>query len=667
MANELFHEPGILPIQMKSLELKKRCEICFTFGMPTNEDYSSKVKISDLVHSSSSGCPTCRLIYNAWLSSRKLASLLGDEKDIHEQEICFFGWGFTAEAKWEGNCTFTRFFITPECRHPALTYLPTSRGYRTIADMSQVQILKGWLNDCLSHPGCAEKWKPTLLPTRVIDVGSENKEPRLYLSRTEETGRYVALSYCWGGKYFIRTTKSTISMRMQNIPLSDFPRTLKEAIIVVRLLGYQYLWIDSLCIIQDDASDWEVESGRMADIYRDAVLTFAASEVVDCDGALLFPDPKGDSKRGGWVIDYQPVTVAALIVDEEGRETKMHTQTEMHGCPPMIRTPPSGFQHRNPCASDQLHWITGTWPLQRRGWTHQEQLLSTRIAHFTKAEIVWECGSAIRCECLRLDDEAGATSDRWDLTKSLQNEILVERFDGWRRMLGSYLLRRLTYPTDRLPALSGLAKRMQSTGGGQYLAGLWRDDIFHELLWHGTPPMAFRTDSKYRGPSWSWASSDEIISHDNLRPYITGSDGVLVTVASEFVDARCEPEGKDLTGRVRSGYIILHGPVFTIQTGQLKQVASTTWEFYLQETASSLGYVSPASSVSLGVALPYEGLPGDTIFHLLLIGETLQHGRGLVLQFKGKDIFERIGTFTTWGLRVLEVIRGAQKRTVKII
>ena len=75
--------------------------------------------------------------------------------------------------------------------------------------------MKGWLNDYVSHPGCAEKWKPTILPTRVIDVGSENQEPSFYLSQTEETGKYVALSYCWGGKDFIRTTESTIAMRMQ--------------------------------------------------------------------------------------------------------------------------------------------------------------------------------------------------------------------------------------------------------------------------------------------------------------------------------------------------------------------------------------------------------------------------------------------------------------------
>lgn len=87
-------------------------------------------------------------------------------------------------------------------------------------------------------------------------------------------------------------------------------------------------------------------------------------------------------------IDYRPVAVAALIVDEEGRETKMHTQIEVHASAPMMQSPPPGFQHRNPCASDDFHFTIRIWPLQRRGWTYEEQLLSSRILHFTKAEIV---------------------------------------------------------------------------------------------------------------------------------------------------------------------------------------------------------------------------------------------------------------------------------------
>lgn len=111
-------------------------------------------------------------------------------------------------------------------------------------------LAKSWLSDCLrNHPQCGIHMVPKL-PRRVIDV--ETGRLRLFITEDGTRGHWVALSHCWGKANTFKTTLKTIESHKRGIEWEELPKTFKDAVIVTRALGVRYLWIDSLCIIQDD-------------------------------------------------------------------------------------------------------------------------------------------------------------------------------------------------------------------------------------------------------------------------------------------------------------------------------------------------------------------------------------------------------------------------------
>jgi hypothetical protein len=152
-------------------------------------------------------------------------------------------------------------------------------------------VLEGWANECVTgHEECRsprssggtgkeEETKPEL-PTRIIDVGIDADGPAVRLVETKgRQEHYVALSHCWGPptKRPLCTTKATFLQHLAGIPVSSLPKTFRDAVAITRLLHLRYLWIDSLCIIQDDRKDWSVEAPRIGTVYSKAYLVIAAS------------------------------------------------------------------------------------------------------------------------------------------------------------------------------------------------------------------------------------------------------------------------------------------------------------------------------------------------------------------------------------------------------
>ncbi|RAQ76627.1 hypothetical protein COH21_012933 [Aspergillus flavus] len=138
------------------------------------------------------------------------------------------------------------------------------------------------------------------LPTRLIHVGDEQHEPRLVVSRMHPpfllknegwNSRYIALSYCWGSRteaeQQLKTTTDSFKSHMQRIPIEALPQTLLDALSVCRALGVPYLWVDVLCIIQGDKSDWERESANMANVYSHSFLTVCAAQGDSCQSGFL--------------------------------------------------------------------------------------------------------------------------------------------------------------------------------------------------------------------------------------------------------------------------------------------------------------------------------------------------------------------------------------------
>lgn len=176
--------------------------------------------------------------------------------------------------------------VSQEWDIPFLTAVP---GQPTLHDYT-IRAEK-WLNQCLSHHRRTCPPISQVLPTRVIDVGDCFHRPKIYESLPGEKGAYCALSYCWGLDQAFTITSSTLQDRKVAFHLDDVPKTIRDAIYFTRSLRIKYLWVDSLCIVQDSTEDWEHEAARMCTVYSCAVITFAA---VDSPGSNtgLFLDGK---------------------------------------------------------------------------------------------------------------------------------------------------------------------------------------------------------------------------------------------------------------------------------------------------------------------------------------------------------------------------------------
>lgn len=149
------------------------------------------------------------------------------------------------------------------------------------------EISKAWLKHCdISHQSCAIPSGEPALPSRVIDVGNGTTDPYL-LCTDGRRAKYSALSYCWGETDTLQATTKSLAQLQARISPQLLPTTLRDAIYATRQLGIQYLWIDALCIVQDDAEDWACEAVRMREIYANASVTLSANDACDSSEGLF--------------------------------------------------------------------------------------------------------------------------------------------------------------------------------------------------------------------------------------------------------------------------------------------------------------------------------------------------------------------------------------------
>lgn len=189
-------------------------------------------------------------------------------------------------------------------------------------------------------------------------------------------GRYTALSYCWGAEEELRqrpnlrTTLATYASMTSGIPIQDLPLTLRQAVWVTVCLGQMYIWIDSICIIQDSPSDWAAEALKMATVYATSAVTIIAASSTSChSGFFSMADNKQDGL--GHLLDV--------------------------GIPPPLTLHATGssFEH----SRGGFHCFPGRDPIDKRGWTFQEEQLSTRYIKFTSTDLQWECRAGTTCLC----------------------------------------------------------------------------------------------------------------------------------------------------------------------------------------------------------------------------------------------------------------------------
>ncbi|KAG7045456.1 het domain-containing protein [Colletotrichum scovillei] len=430
----------------------------------------------------------------------------------------------------------------------------TSKG--TDSD-SALDTIKSWIDICLgsSHGFCESPEEP-LLPSRVLDVGHDKDVIRLIDSKSQHAN-YTALSHCWGRKQIITSTKATLAQRQTGIRLTELSNTFRDAVLLTRRLGIKYIWIDSLCIIQDCKSDWEAESAKMADVYSNAYLTIAATQSHDGDGGLFvnapdfevsdttLPTTSGDPYRLFFRrrVDHHLEVVTVVVTADQG-------------------DPTSSFH-----------------PLLTRAWVYQERMLSTRVLHFGPHEIFFECRSDLFCECGRIQYYGSSDSVPIAITKLLHSSALDSEMEGydwadvasyfiarlWRTLITSYTALDLTMISDRLPAIGGLAKHMAARRKSTYLAGIWKDTINDDLLWIIPTTLKNPRPSPRTAPTWSWASVDSSVDvwdavffWDPDLDYEEDSRG-LYEHNSTVVDCQVTPSGVDNYGGIAHGLLRISG------------------------------------------------------------------------------------------------------------
>jgi len=327
-----------------------------------------------------------------------------------------------------------------------------------------------WLEKCSQeHEECAESHQASVpLPTRVIDVGNTSTLPRLHVSEVGELGRWVALSYCWGGvSNFTLDAGSSESLR-SGIPLSDLPPTLRDAVVVTRSLGVRYLWIDSLCIFQDDIEDWAAEAPKMGDVYSGAIVTLAATSAdTVMDGFLDKREPHFNCP-----IPWRPLGTSTLTEDSSP-------------CHVFLRAPLDGF-------TDQQKRDSSRWA--NRGWTFQEGLLSNRLLCYTTGRMIWHCQAGMDIEAAGRDNTDFSLFSQLkravhqsksldDPEASPEESLTAKTYQVWYKLVEGYTKRQLTFDKDRLPAIAAIAQSLHAQVSDQYLAGLWKGDLLYGLLW----------------------------------------------------------------------------------------------------------------------------------------------------------------------------------------
>lgn len=377
---------------------------------------------------------------------------------------------------------------------PDLSHRPS----RDIFSASHLDLIRQWRNDCVNtHELCRQTTRNGLLPTRVLEIklGKDGTHDVTLIKNSGALrGDYACLSYCWGDELKGRTTTKNIATFEEKVDLKEIPHTVADAITLCGKLGFQYLWVDRLCIIQDDEGDWSREASRMSQVYSNSALTITtpicgtASESFEANRRLGSPCTWNQSTRfslpSGNKGQRQLIAIGRSMTRQQG--------------PCFLEESWKQFTDKESPKSDI--WIT-------RAWTFQEWLLSPRVLHIHEWTI-WDCFKASGNEVYR---------------RSLgPNQMPRQSWDSrfsWEHIVEEYSKRQISFAKDRLPALAGLAARHAERTKHTYLAGMWLEDMPYSLLWRlrlfgFDPDMPKPKDSGCGGaniPSWSWASSSEPI------------------------------------------------------------------------------------------------------------------------------------------------------------
>ncbi|OPB40553.1 heterocompatibility domain protein [Trichoderma guizhouense] len=438
-----------------------------------------------------------------------------------------------------------------ECLFPTIPIGVLNLPSRTDSEASLEWVLEK-LRHCDNSHECHQKNSDSTgaRPQRILDIGfTDNDHVRLRSFDTNdvEIPKYACLSHCWGASKPSSTTTANLSSQKRGISWSTLPPLFQDTIKYVRRLGISLLWIDSLCIIQDDKEDWRKEAAKMASVYQNAYLVISASKSFG----------SGDSLFGE--------------VNEQLKPSIIPVPSLGQGSAVCFR---KSFAHM-PGYMDQKLAKPSLLPTFNRGWIFQERLLSSRILHFGPQELSWECLQDSACQCIG-HYASSATVDPVDMVhtmaalrmlnpKAVFNQNYWQKLYGtqkvkaWHMIVEDYTRLHLTFESDLFPAISGIAKRFQSSLGSEYVAGMWTKSLIDDLAWHkestagdSTKQIEWNQRPKaWRAPTWSWGAVRGPVEFLDI--------GTGTSALCEVEEVKCSTYQSDPTGELQDGHLLLRG------------------------------------------------------------------------------------------------------------
>jgi hypothetical protein len=469
-------------------------------------------QVSHFEKSAASGCHMCSLfvtIFRQWDDTLtkpgvSLAVFINPEATVLKVRLLTSYFGRT-----EGSVEFGSGHIdivigeADASNNAWKQYLPNQRLPVTTASVHCLSWAEGMIHQCLStHSRCGVADNESLiLPTRLIHIVRATESSCVVAKVVETEGltpnttAYATLSYCWGTGSYLKLTRKTEAQLRIDIPISQLPKSCRDAIDICCYLGIEYLWIDALCIVQDSDEDWIHEVKSMCSVYRNCMVTIAAS------GAQ-------ESSEGCFAYRNPLMTADCSLGSDE------------HGAQYVAR----------PEIKDRYRANIDGSALNRRGWAFQERLLSPRTIYFGET-VTWEC-----CELYEDEDYAGKArylpeklgrdvfkgiSKKDSLSAAAQywperlvhpirasadqiHPMIHEVWEFWDYIMREYQQTKFTFAGDRLAAITGIVECIEKRTGLTSFAGLWAIGTWvypHQLLWRCGGGTGYKTNN--RAPTWS--------------------------------------------------------------------------------------------------------------------------------------------------------------------
>jgi len=407
---------------------------------------------------------------NVWLSNHYILDRpqYGPDAGIYANEFCF------------------RHVVPHDPSDGSEARLRPTAFWDSTGSAETISQIVGWLERCtVHHDLCNLRPETAWMPSRLLEVTEESGILSVHLRDRSQLqfGPYITLSHCWGttGTQNLQLTTKSLKSFQDGVAVSTLRPTFRDLANMAWRLGLRLMWVDCMCIVQDDDQDWKRESALMGKVYANSWLNVSATAAgIDCSGLFA-------SRNGSRPMDY------------------FHTQYDKYGETATweVTTSEIWFDEVEDAAVNQ------------RAWVLQERILSPRIVHMSKSMAFWECRTLQASEVFPYGDLPDEESlNNYGQLKRLycqsRSADVYDVRDNWGLLLFRYTMCGLTFETDRLIALSGIASEIYNRTRCDYVAGLWSSQLPVDLLWRVDNPGPTRLEF-YIAPSWSWASVKGLI------------------------------------------------------------------------------------------------------------------------------------------------------------